>query len=270
VERLWLFDDREESPRGERERVLPTGATHVVLRLDGPPLGIFDSVDSLRPREVAGAVVGGPRSTFYVRDVSRPSLSVGALLRPAAALAVIGAPAGALAGAHTPLADLWAGGVDRLRESLLECRTPAARLARFESFLASRLRPAGGPHPAVAHALRRFADGIRVGEVVEEVGLSHRRFLTLFQEAVGLTPKRFARLRRFQGALDRLAWSDQPLAELALDAGFSDQAHFAREFREIAGVTPSEVRALAPRHPHHLPIGDPGSISFKTRGGLPA
>lgn len=267
VKRLWLSDDGHASPRAERERVLPTGTTHVALRLDGPPLRIFDHLDAKTPREVAREVAGGPRASFYVRDVSRPTRSVGALLQPGAALAVLGVPAGELAGGHTPLADLWAGAVDRLRDRLLECRSADDQLAAFESFLVSRLRPAGGPHAAVAHALARFADGLRVGAVVEETGLSHRRFLTLFHDAVGLSPKRYCRLRRFQRALLRLRTSDQPLAELALDAGFSDQAHLAREFREIAGVTPGEFRALAPRRPHHLPVPDPGSIPFKTPRG---
>lgn len=264
VKLLWLSDDRGKAPRAERERVLPTGTTHVVLRLAGPPLRLFDRVDSLGARELSRAVVGGARSSFYVRDVSQPTRSIGALLHPGASFAVLGVPAGELAGRHTPLAELWGGAAFRLRDRLLECRSEEAQLTLFESFLSARLRPECGLHPVVAHALRRFLDTAEVGAVVKETGYSHRRFLTLFKDAVGLSPKRHCRVLRFHRALDGMGEHGHPLAELAQDAEYSDQAHFARDFREIAGVTPGQFRALAPRHAFHLPVAPSSSVSFQT------
>jgi AraC-like DNA-binding protein len=72
---------------------------------------------------------------------------------------------------------------------------------------------------------------------------------------VGLTPKLYCRVLRFHhaieqaGSVDRGSW-----AELALGAGYADQPHFNRDFREFAGVTPSRYRELAPVHSHHVPI----------------
>lgn len=84
---------------------------------------------------------------------------------------------------------------------------------------------------------------------------SHRRFITLFREAVGLTPKRYCRVLRLQHVLSRLRSAQEPdLAALAAQGGYSDQAHFTHEFREIAGLTPGSFQKLALRHPHHVPL----------------
>jgi AraC-like DNA-binding protein len=90
--------------------------------------------------------------------------------------------------------------------------------------------------------------------VVGESGCSHRTFIALFRRAVGLTPKRYCRVLRFRRALQDTAAGSGSLADLAAAAGYRDQAHFNRDFREFAGVTPGEYCRASPRAPHHLPI----------------
>ena len=99
---------------------------------------------------------------------------------------------------------------------------------------------------------------------VQRSGLSHRHFVALFRRAVGLAPKAYSRVLRFQNAL-RAARSGKAdsWAGIAHDAGYSDQAHFTRDFVEFAGVTPSAYRRLAPAEVNHLPL-DGRSNSCKT------
>ena len=119
--------------------------------------------------------------------------------------------------------------------------------------LAARLPAVRGLHPAIAHALGRFAVDTDVGEVVEETGYSHRRFIGLFHAAVGLTPKRYCRVLRFRRALERVT-DETPWVDVALAAGYSDQPHFNREFREFTGVSPERYRRVSPAGSHHVPI----------------
>jgi len=109
------------------------------------------------------------------------------------------------------------------------------------------------------HALGE-AGGVPIAELARASGYSHRRFGALFRQQVGLGPKTFARVLRWQTVLARaqtLARAGQPLSwsALALDAGYSDQAHLGREFRALAGVTPEAYRLARPRAVHHLPLG---------------
>jgi AraC-like DNA-binding protein len=245
--------------------MLASGATHVVFRLTDQPIQLFADVADRTGTCLGHAVVGGARATFYLRDWVRPVRTVGARLRPGAATLLFGAPAAELAGRHTPLVDLWGRAALEARERLLEAADPERQLALLEALLAARLPAVRGLHPAVAHALARLPEGGDVGAVVDETGYSHRRFVALFRGAVGLPPKLWCRVLRFQQALDLLARRPAlPLTEIALAAGYSDQPHLNREFRELAGVSPREYRAAAPASRLHVPV-PAGSISSKTR-----
>lgn len=240
-----------------REHVLPTGDMHLVLRLSGPPLRLFDSPTDFGGRTVGHAIVGGARSVFYARDVGAAACSVGAQLRPGAARALLGPPAGELAERHTPLDALWGDtAVQAAMARVQAAGTVVARLAAFEALLVERLRrcPPQGMHPAIAQALGRLG-GWPIGELVDASGLTHRRFIALVRDAAGLAPKRLARVRRLQHAI--AAWHagpPLPWAEFALAVGYSDQPHFQRDFLEITGLTPQAYVRAAPAALNHVPV----------------
>jgi AraC-like DNA-binding protein len=253
ISRLWAAD--EHAPGGDRELVLPTGAMHVVIRLDHP-LRLFDGPGTADPRTVGHAIVGGARAAPYVRDVSQPVASVGAQLRPGVAELLLGVPAVELAGRHTRLDDLWGRAAHELRERLVLAGDPRQRLDLFEAALVARLPRVRALHPAVAHALGQFATTGDIAAIVDEVGYSHRQFISVFRHAVGLGPKQYCRVQRLQRAIAGLSVQGS-LAGVAVAAGFSDQAHLTREFRELAGVSPGEYRALAPAAGNHVPLRKP-------------
>jgi AraC-like DNA-binding protein len=94
-----------------------------------------------------------------------------------------------------------------------------------------------------------------VKEVSERIGLSQRRFIQLFREEVGLTPKLFCRVRRFQEVIRLLGSGRRPgWAEVALRCGYSDQAHLVHDFREFSGTTPTSYLANRCEHPNHVPL----------------
>ncbi len=228
---------------------------HLVVRLFDRPLRVFATPGDYFGRIIATAVVGGPRSCYYIREIGgRAGAAVGALLLPGAAERLFGVPATALAERHTPLAALWGdAATDRLIDQLAEVRDPAQRIAVFEAELLRRLDGAANPHPAVQLALAQFAAGVPVREVVRVSGFSHRHFSALFQATVGLKPKLYCRVQRFVQTLacSRLhaSW-----AEVAGVAGYADQAHLSRDFAEFSGLSPGGYRRIAPGDAHHVPL----------------
>jgi AraC-like DNA-binding protein len=176
-------------------------------------------------------------------------------LLPGAAQALLGLPADELAGRHVSLEDLWGSGAGLMREQLLAAATPQETLRRLEALLLQRLRagPAQAAHPVVAQALRQFSAGMGVEAAVARSGYSHRQFIRLFSQGVGLGPKLYCRVQRFQKTLP-LMHGPLSLAAVAMEAGYSDQPHFNREFREFAGLTPEQYRLARPLSANHVPV----------------
>lgn len=254
VRALWV-SDRLGAPAepGVREHAIPTGEMHIVIRLSDAPVRLFAGDDDCHGRSVGHAVVAGPRPVFHVKDASSPFYSVGVQLHPSISSALFGVPADRLAERHVALDDVWGDTAARdLRERLLEARDPRSQLDSLEQALAARLPLVQGMHPAVAMALERFRVMSAVAPVVAESGYSHRAFIAMFRRTMGMTPKRYLRLMRVRRVLGRIG--REPMAALALDAGFSDQAHFVREFQAITGVTPSYYRRVRSAAASHVKI----------------
>jgi AraC-like DNA-binding protein len=260
VAQVWATDQLPATTvaQVQAEHMLPTGMMHLAFRLTELPLRVRESPTDTGV-VLREAMIGGVRARYFIRELAAPGCSVAAVLRPGAAQLLFGVGADELAGRHTPLVDLWGHATGELRECLLEADTAEARLALLESALAARLPRARMLHPGVAAALERMDGALPVAAAVAYSGLSHRRFIAQFCRAVGLAPKAYLRIQRFQRALQRLRRGDA-LASVAVAAGYSDQAHFSREFAEFSGVTPTAYRSRGPLQANHVPVAPTGQI----------
>jgi AraC-like DNA-binding protein len=125
---------------------------------------------------------------------------------------------------------------------------PLAAVAVLERRLLARLDAIVEPDRAIAHAVGRLftAAPPSVDQLGREIGWSRQHLARRFRAEIGVGPKQLARVARLQRAVDRLqsgAGGDLTLAGAAVDLGYFDQAHMARDFRELAGVAPRDVRA---------------------------
>ena len=139
---------------------------------------------------------------------------------------------------------------DELIGRLNDAQSWAQRFDVVESFLLRRLADSAPPLPAVewtwAH-LRRTGGAVPIQTLADEIGWSHRRLIARFREQIGVAPKTFARVIRFDRAVSALRASGRRgIGEVAFECGYFDQAHMNREFRELAGTTPARfVAAMA-------------------------
>jgi len=240
---LWTCE--REPERWAQERLLPGGSVELVIDLAASP-----SADC----------VSGPHSRFFLLDTTRRQRLVGVHFKPGGAFPFVPPPLVELRNAEVALDGLWGRLARELRDRLDEAATDDERFAIVERVLLQQGRGRMEHHPAVRFALREFTrvPHVRtVADVSEAVGLSQRRFIELFNEQVGLTPKVFCRIRRFQRAIRRahrsrlVNWS-----ELAVDCGYFDQAHLIHDFQAFSGLTPSAWAAQRTNHLNHVPILD--------------
>jgi transcriptional regulator GlxA family with amidase domain len=192
---------------------------------------------------------------------------MGVGFRPGGAFPFLGLGADDLLDTHASLQDIWGRGALEIRERISAQRTDARRLQILQDALLSRLVRRPERHPAVLSALdyfRRNPSRPIVGNVAREVGLSNRRFIDVFNFQVGVKPKLFLRIQRFQRVLQKVHllpvvdWG-----QLALEQGYFDQSHLIRDFVAFSGISPADyLRRLRDlrndgTHPikfHHLPL----------------
>jgi AraC-like DNA-binding protein len=255
VERLWA--GTPAGPVTARERMLPSVSAHLVIRLGGKPLRLFASDADRTGAFISHSIVGGVRDAAYLKDSSDPAPAVGVVFRPGAAGAFLGAATDSFAGTHTPLDAFWGGDVESLRAELEAAPDLDQRLAILEHALLRRLPRIRGVDPAIVQAcllLQRRP----VGKVAAALDWSHRHFIARFSAAVGLSPKRYARLVRFERVLRRLERQPETgLAAVAQDAGYADQAHFSRDFRAFSGISPGAYRKQGGAGRHVPEAGGP-------------
>jgi AraC-like DNA-binding protein len=142
---------------------------------------------------------------------------------------------------------IWGNQAREFRERLLHATNPGEMFALAEEALlrlaGDRLRPSESD-ACIEFAVRRISVEPFQGSLEalsESVGYSRKHFIELFKSHVGVFPKRFLRILRFQRSLTRLQSGDRPdWSGLAIEMGYYDQAHLIRDFREFAGLTPSD------------------------------
>ncbi len=212
----------QDTTTGHRQRVVPDACVDLIWA--GERLSI-----------------AGPDTQPRVVTLPPGSRLVGLRLRPGAAGPVWGLPASELRDVSPDAAEVLGRDVTAaLLEELASGGDPHAVLLR-----AAELRGLRGPDPLVAAAVLALGrPRARVDSVAAELGLSSRQLQRRIGDAVGYGPKMLQRVLRFR----RLqALEPAPLAELALDAGYADQAHMTVEVTQLAGISP--VRFLKDRTP---------------------
>lgn len=251
VECVWVCSNAPGPWR--LERVLPSGRAQLVVNLKEDETRSYfgDRVERL-----PGTVVSGIGTRFEVIDSAEQEEVAGVVFRPGGTLGFFGVPAPLLRDVSVPVEALWGvGAVRRLRERLLEAVGGAARLTVLEEELLT-VWAGRALHPAVRYALRQFgADPgmARIGEVAEAAGLSQRRFGERFREEVGVSPKRYCRLLRFQQAVGQAHGTARPdWSQVALDCGYFDQAHFIHDFQAFSGLTPGSYEQRRTAFANHV------------------
>jgi AraC-like DNA-binding protein len=240
IEHLWCLSD---APAHALEHILPMGTLELVINLHEDQFRIYPSSELATCARFPGAMVSGAYRRYFVIDTRVHASILGVHFRPGGAVPFLGSPAGLLADTHVALEALWGPDARELRERLCAKDSAAQRFQLLEQALLKRLARPFRPWPAASFALESLRRGCSVRGLAAELGLSERRLITLFTRYIGLTPKLFARIERFQCALALVQSNeDREWSALALDAGYYDQSHMIREFVAFTGFSPGALR----------------------------
>lgn len=242
----------ERAPGLSSRREYPVPGVVVIIDL-GEPLRMRFPGEGTQIRHHGGFVAG--LDARYV-DTQHDGVQHGLQLNlaPLSAARIFGVPLGELAHQVVAFRDLVPRRFSSLRERLAELPSWDARFDVLERVLLELLRDHPPARPELTWATAQLlASGgrLEVRTLARELGYSHKHVIDLFRTHVGLPPKLLGRVARFHaliGALKR--GTPRSWAELAVELGYFDQSHLARDVREFAGATPSGLRGLmAPLEP---------------------
>jgi AraC-like DNA-binding protein len=231
-------------------RGLPSPYLTVIFTLD-EPLTIAEHADPRQPPGSYRSLVGGLHTSPALITHRGRQSGIQLLLSPLGAGALLGVPAAELANIDVEGSEVLGLLAEQIGERIRAAADWPARFAVLDQVLTSRLADPPitppGTSDEVGHVWRRLVASGGLGAVSElaaETGWSDRHLRAKFSGETGLTPKAAARVIRFDRARRLMqrraaAGSHLLLADLAADCGYYDQAHLAREFRDLAGLPPS-------------------------------
>lgn len=229
---------QESGSTSEAYRVLPKPYPVIGFQYRGRLSVLRENREVLLQR---AGITGVQREVRWFRGQT-DTRSVLVMLRPAGAWALFGVPLDELADAHIGLADmLSATQVCEVDEQMAAGANGMAINRIVQSFLGASLRQRGqAVHPAVVAATSRLMrlDGhVSIESLAGQLGIGRRQLERLFRLQVGVSPREFAALTRFEWSAQQLR-AGRPSAALAREAGYADQAHFIRHFVKRTGQTP--------------------------------
>jgi AraC-like DNA-binding protein len=186
---------------------------------------------------------------------------IGVHFKAGGAAAFLGLSAEELRDQVVDLEAIWGRCVWLWRDRLLAAPGPRAKFRLLEQFLLTLLqrRPSDLQRQRrVQWALGRFLnqpDTVTIRSVVEELGISHKHFIDQFRREVGLTPKLFCRIQRFQKVLSTIqAQQTVQWADIASSCGYFDQAHFVYDFHAFAGLNPTRYLSYQADYPNFVAV----------------
>lgn len=157
-------------------------------------------------------------------------------------------------------ADLvWGSEFGDLRERLLDTKNIELRFRMVEDFLLTKFRSKLNLNPCVAFAVDEMTerpDALSIARMNTKIGYSQKHFTEMFRKQVGVTPKSYLKIMRFQKAvrtIDAAVSIDWRL--IAQDCGFYDQAHFINDFKHFSGFTPEQYSKIHTNYQNYIPVG---------------
>jgi len=240
------------------ELAMPSGTVQLLVNLDRDELHSYPATGAGNTgmQVTGGAALQGPFTHPMIIDTAEQREIIWVAFRFGGSYPLFGPEVATSRDLMIGLESLWGRDGATLRERVLEVPTVTGKLqAVQDALLTHAIRPLERD-PAVAAAAAALHQGRTVAAAADSLGWAMKRLTRRFSEQVGLTPKRFARVRRFQRVLRRTADPVTPIdwAQLAVDCGFYDQAHLIHEFRAHAGSTPAAYAPRSPAERNHVPV----------------
>ena len=222
------------------ERVYPCGYATLVFHYGSP--SIFQKKNSSKNIE-PNLVICGQQTSYYDLSLSGKTSMILIVFKPHGVKSFFNFPITELLNENLSLRDLLNNETIELEDKLFNSPNNRQRITLLENFLIKRLIH-NNEFERVEHALKIIENSkgqIKAQDIAHEVCLGIKQFERTFSKYVGINPKKYASIVRFQNVIQmRRKYDNSSMFQLAFDNGYYDHAHFIHDFKNFTGLSPKE------------------------------
>ena len=241
------------------DRFLPNGDTEIIIDFNETPQFIYDN-SSLKEIQACNRVwASGFRTEPITIPAGNESEMMVITFNKGMAAPFFPFPLDEIADSVVDADLIWGTDFGLLRERLLAIGDVADRFRLVEQFLISAFCSKFEVNPCVKYAVDAMMtrpDEVSIAQLNEKIGYSQKHFTNMFRRNLGVTPKVFLKIMRFQKAVSTIDTAEVvDWGRLAVECGFYDQAHFINDFRHFSGFTPEKYAAISTDYQNYVPVG---------------
>lgn len=247
------------SPSHRIEKLLPEGVIEIIVDLTETPKRLFNPDDFSQYTYYKRSWISGERDRHIIIEAAPDLAMVILRFRPGGAYPFFRFPLAEITNHVLALEDvIGPSQADELRSRILEAVGGKAKTLAAEQFLRS-CTTALEPDPLLQYAIERLQHApstIPVATLANEIGITNKHLIDIFRKKVGLRPKVFSRIMRFQKVMHLIhKQREVDWADVAFRCGYYDQAHFIKDFQAFSGIAPTDFLSYKGEYINYLPVG---------------
>ena len=241
------------------DRFMPNGDTEILIDFHDTPQFIYDNT-SLKEIQACNRVwASGLRTEPITIPAGNKSEMMIISFKKGMAAPFFPFPLNEIADSVVDADLVWGADFGSLREKLLSTKDIDKRFRIVEDFLIQEFQSQMAINPCVAFAVAEMTerpDAISIARMNDRIGYSPKHFTEMFRRQVGVTPKSYLKIMRFQKAVQTIDAADSPdWGRISQECGFYDQAHFINDFKHFSGFTPAKYAEIQTNYQNYIPVG---------------
>lgn len=241
------------------DRFLPDGHVNIVIDLTDYPKYIYDNHTLKEIQSCRNVWFSGIRTGFITIPAGRDSEMFVINFRKGKAYPFAEMPMDQLTNCVVDGELVLTNEILNMRDGLLGQSTPQGKFVYAERYLLKYFGKKLTRHACVDYAVNEIVtrpNNLTISELTSKIGYSQKHFISMFSDHVGITPKAFLRIIRFQKSIAEIETSRHvSWSQVALDSGYYDQAHFINDFRNFSGFTPQQYLESRGAFLNYLAVG---------------
>ncbi|MEO9887920.1 MAG: helix-turn-helix domain-containing protein [Balneola sp.] len=235
---------KDYRPQHSIERVIPDGHIYLIFELDGLPRCTYDN-NTLEPAfHFSKSWISGLQKNYISISALENSEMFIIRFKPGGAIPYLHKAHDSINDSIVPAETIFGNSANLLRDRLISAEQPETKFKLANKFLSERLNQDFIPHKSIFKAIDQISNqpdfsSVMMMGLIKESGFSKKHFIDLFKKSVGVTPKYFQRILRFNCIMPKVQQElDISWPQISAECGFYDQAHFIKDFKKFSGYNP--------------------------------